>query len=153
VTKWEATAAMAATQPPRLTVVWVYGTLKRGFANHTATNLVKAAALGAAVTLDRFPLLTLSRFHVPFLLDAPGHGRSVSGELYAVDPTLLAELDALEGHPDWYARREISVCMVQGGGQRIAQGYLLPATLFQTKLLELPDSQFQDAYLLEDHLR
>jgi len=139
--------------PPRLTVVWVYGTLKRGFANYHAVGLADTAALGAARTLTPFPLLTLSRFRIPFLLDAPDSGLPVTGELYAVEPDMLATLDKLEGHPEWYRRREIDVVMIEGGGRRKAQAYLLPPHLFRPELLKLPPAEFAQEYTLEAHKR
>lgn len=136
-----------------LTVVWVYGTLKRSFFNHAATNLASAVTLGTARTVERYPLLTLSPFRIPFLLDAPDVGQHVDGELYAVGPELLAELDALEGHPHWYVRREIAVDMVDSGERKLSQAYLLPRTLFRPELLELPEEEYQRAYTLDDHRR
>jgi len=110
-----ATAAMAsngATRRGRHTLVWVYGTLKKGFHNHSATGMAAATFIGRARTVDHYPLLTLSPYHVPFLLDAPGVGCRVDGEVYDVDDVLLERLDELEGHPSWYHRREIAVEMM-----------------------------------------
>ncbi|ETV98193.1 hypothetical protein, variant [Aphanomyces invadans] len=73
------------------TNVFVYGTLKRGFPNF-------ALYLGPAVELggDR---------SVPFLLNVPGEGAPISGEVYSVDVSTLEALDILEGISDGYYKR------------------------------------------------
>ena len=160
-------AGVVGAPRPATTLVWVYGTLKRGFFNHTSTRIHDAAVatyVGTAVTTIRFPLLTLSPYHIPFLLDAPGHGKQVHGEVYAVQPELLTQLDALEGHPHWYVRRPITVSLTDTlqpdacsesvrPRQCEVQAYLLPSTLFKAELLSLPSEAYHDTYRLEDHER
>ena len=93
-------------------LVFTYGTLKRGEPNHdvltTETN-GRAEFVGSAVTTESYPLVVASRYNIPFLLDRPGLGHRVEGELYWVDTRMLAALDDLESHPDFYVRREESV--------------------------------------------
>ena len=38
-----------------------------------------------AVVLDRYPLVIASRYNIPYLLDVPGSGEFVVGEVYAID--------------------------------------------------------------------
>jgi hypothetical protein len=71
----------------------------------------------------------MSRYHVPFLFRAPGHGHRVVGEVYEVDKAVLGKLDELEGHPHFYRREEIEVEDASGDKQQ-AQCYLLPDSYF-----------------------
>jgi gamma-glutamylcyclotransferase (GGCT)/AIG2-like uncharacterized protein YtfP len=111
-------------------LVFVYGTLKRSFYNHYlisgTTTSSQGLFVGLASTLDRFVMVVDDR-GIPFLLNAPStttntdddqevHASSdtsstsqISGELYRVHDDLLAELDVLEGYPDFYTRRQVQV--------------------------------------------
>lgn len=80
--------------------VFVYGTLKRGGRWHHL--LSTAEPLGAARTSVPHPLLVDD---FPYVLDEPGSGEIVEGELYHVDYPTLARLDQLEDHPREYERR------------------------------------------------
>jgi len=77
-------------------MVFVYGTLKRGFPNHPLLVACATPFVGAASTAGPASLV-IGPYSVPFLLPTPSSsGRVVSGELYAPSPAALAELDALE---------------------------------------------------------
>lgn len=86
--------------PAAATLIFTYGTLKQGFSNHALLQDMistgDAAFVGAARTVHRLPLVC-GPYRVPFLLNLPGRGHSVSGELYAVSPAALARMDELEG--------------------------------------------------------
>lgn len=86
--------------PAAATLIFTYGTLKQGFSNHgllqDMMSTGDAAFVGAARTLQRLPLVC-GPYRVPFLLNLPGRGHRVSGELYAVSPAALARMDELEG--------------------------------------------------------
>ena len=93
--------------------VFVYGSLLRGLHNHhhlkTAT-LVKEAAR----TTSAAYVMVDSGHGYPFaLVDAKaraGDARSaLLGELYDVNDAVLASLDALEAHPDWYRRSQVAI--------------------------------------------
>ncbi|CAL9077582.1 unnamed protein product, partial [Musa acuminata var. zebrina] len=107
-------------------LVFTYGTLKRGFSNHgLLQDMVRtgdAAFVGAARTAGRLPLVC-GPYRVPFLLNLPGAGERVSGELYAISPRALARMDELEGtRKGHYERLPISVVVVGGdGGQEAAE--------------------------------
>ncbi|CAD5169743.1 unnamed protein product [Musa acuminata subsp. malaccensis] len=108
----------------RRRLVFTYGTLKRGFANHgLMQDLIRtgdAAFVGTAHTAGRLPLVC-GPYRVPFLLDLPGAGEHVFGELYAVSPRALARMDDLEGtRKGHYERLPISV-VVDGEGQKEAE--------------------------------
>lgn len=93
----------------KCSLVFVYGTLKREEPNHhwlTETERGSGMFVCSAVTVEKFPLVIASRYNIPYLLNAPGQGKNVEGELYEVDGKMLANLDVLEAHPKYY-RREI----------------------------------------------
>ena len=87
------------------TTVFVYGTLKRGGRNHHL--LAGQEFLGEARTLPRYRLYDKGPY--PCLVEEPGHGRAVEGELWRVDEPTLARLDRLEGAPNLFDRRAVSL--------------------------------------------
>jgi gamma-glutamylaminecyclotransferase len=95
--------------------VFVYGSLRRGLANHRL--LAGAAFEGVCRTASGFRLYDLGPF--PAMVAAE-HGR-VLGELYTADDATLARLDRLENHPRWYCRTAIGLA----DGRRV-ETYLLP---------------------------
>ncbi|KDO24315.1 hypothetical protein SPRG_10390 [Saprolegnia parasitica CBS 223.65] len=93
-----------------MTDVFVYGTLKRGFFNHDvylkpAEEKGKATFRGVATTAGPFPLVVGGDRCVPFLLDIPGEGVPIQGELYTVDDACLQGLDILEAVASGYYKR------------------------------------------------
>lgn len=94
-----------------MALVFVYGTLQKGFHNHRL--LERSIDCGPAKTADRYVLR--SRPHgIPFA----GRDKAVSqieGELYEVNDATLRRLDQLEGcridNPElsWYHRELIDV--------------------------------------------
>lgn len=95
---------------PEIDRLFVYGTLKQGCAN---AHLNRGRRVpGRFVTALAWPLYLLGRDHIPWLLERPGEGHVVIGELVEVDVEALALMDALErtDEPeDWYVRRRIAV--------------------------------------------
>lgn len=89
-------------------LLFVYGSLKRGQANHH--ELEGAELVGEVRTAPAFALRSIDGY--PALV--PGE-LGIAGELYRVEG--FARLDEFEG--DGYVRRELEL----SGGQR-AQGYL-----------------------------
>jgi gamma-glutamylaminecyclotransferase len=90
-------------------LVFVFGTLKAGFPN-SAVN--QGRRVGTVFrTVQAHPLYLMGARHVPWMIDAPGSGESVSGELYEVDAAALAAMDELEGvgRPDGYHRKGLQV--------------------------------------------
>ena len=113
-------------QPAALTILFVYGTLKRGQRNHGLMR--EARFLGEAITFPDYTLLDLGSF--PGII--AGGTTAVHGELYEVGPDLLARLDRHEGVPRLYVREAVhmdetdkaeSYFLVDPG--RIAQGIIV----------------------------
>ena len=72
--------------------VFVYGSLKRGCSNHHFLHSQRFVAVG--FTTPRYNLYTLGDF--PAMVEAAEGGRSIEGEIWAVDSACLAQLDLLE---------------------------------------------------------
>lgn len=84
-------------------IIFVYGTLKNGFSNHSL--LADSEFLGEASTVDMYALYAAG---IPFVnKDEPIS--TIQGELYEVNSSTLERIDRLEGHPDYYRREEIEV--------------------------------------------
>jgi gamma-glutamylaminecyclotransferase len=100
--------------------VFVYGTLRRGHVNH-AVNMGRRLP-GTYETGVAYPLYLAGPRRLPWLIDRPGEGLIVRGELYEVDGAGLARMDALEriDEPGWYRRAAI-VLRACGGpaGRRV----------------------------------
>ncbi|XVF13634.1 hypothetical protein REPUB_Repub08aG0224500 [Reevesia pubescens] len=82
------------------TRIFTYETLKQGHRNHyLMQDLIRqkdAIFLGAHVTHQPHPLV-IGPHGIPYLINLPGHGHQVKGELYSVSTRGLVLLDELEG--------------------------------------------------------
>ncbi|WP_019994690.1 gamma-glutamylcyclotransferase family protein [Aureimonas ureilytica] len=106
--------------------VFVYGTLKQGFPFHPL-GLSGARFLGPVETLEPYPMVIAGSFYGPMMLERPGEGLRVRGELYRVEPERLAKLDELEdvGKPGSYRTR---IAVGGQGADRVeAIGYMKSA--------------------------
>ena len=75
------------------TLIFVYGTLKRGLSNHR--HLLGQHFLAEARTAAGYQLFDLGDY--PGMIEAAKAGRSIEGEIWEVDAACLVELDRLEG--------------------------------------------------------
>ena len=65
-----------------------------------------------------YPLLahhSTTRYNIPYLIDKPGSGNNIHGEVYEVDEKMLKNLDILEDHPNYYQRRPEKVSLQNVG--------------------------------------
>ena len=94
--------------------LFAVGTLKRGFALSYA--LEGSQYLGKYRSVKRFPLLIAGPWYAPMLLNQPGLGRRIIGELYELDDAILTRIDPLEsiGQPG-NLRIALTVEAVSGG--------------------------------------
>lgn len=72
----------------RMTLVFVYGTLKRGEPNASVmTNLVTGMQkfVGTGKTINAYPLIIASEYNIPFCLNKPGIG-NVSSTHWIIVP-------------------------------------------------------------------
>lgn len=91
-------------------LVFVYGTLKKGFPNHDRY-MQQARRIGTFRTRERYRLVLNGDRYSPCMMAGAGRGWRVVGELYAVDRAGLALMDRLEriDLPDGYRRHRIRV--------------------------------------------
>ena len=87
------------------TLLFVYGTLKRGQRNYF--RIADQEFLGEVVTAPGYRVFDLGP-HPGLVRDAVS-GLAVRGELFAVSDRCLAELDAFEEVPTWFVRDLIEV--------------------------------------------
>lgn len=90
--------------------VFVYGTLKKGFANHGM--LEDSVYEGRFETTACLPLVVGGPWNSPYLLDKEGAGSRVVGELYHVTKRMLKILDDFENVGTNYTRKELSLVPV-----------------------------------------
>ncbi|XP_017521849.3 gamma-glutamylaminecyclotransferase [Manis javanica] len=103
--------------------VFVYGTLKTGQPNHKVLRdgaNGRAAFQGQGRTLEPHPLVIAGEHNIPWLLNLPGRGLRVLGEIYAVDERMLRFLDEFEGCPDMYQRTRVRIAVLEWEGARSA---------------------------------
>src|SRR4051812_27023287 len=74
-------------------LIFVYGSLMKGFGNHTL--LRDATFVKEGLTLPEYTLISLGSF--PGVL--PDGTTSIKGEVYEVNLKVRDRLDQLEGHP------------------------------------------------------
>lgn len=88
------------------TLLFVYGTLKRGCCNHAM--MTGAGFVAAARTVPGYRLHDLGGF--PALVATSGDTEGVIGEIWSVNAATLARLDAFEGvHQGLYHRAPITL--------------------------------------------
>lgn len=88
--------------PSAATLLFVYGTLKRGCSNHPF--LAGARFLGDARTVGGFRLYRLGEY--PGMVKVPEDRDGVFGEVWSVSPEMLTAIDDLEGLDLGLYRRE-----------------------------------------------
>lgn len=103
-------------------LIFIYGTLKRGFPNHHLLQEMfatgDASFLGDNLTTEKLPLVC-GPYNLPFLLNFPGSGERVVGELYAVSTQALARMDEFEGTTQGrYERLPVKLQSVNGEEDR-----------------------------------
>ncbi|KAG7239324.1 hypothetical protein INR49_029289 [Caranx melampygus] len=114
--------------------VFVYGTLKKGQPNYFRmfdSNNGKVEFLASAVTTERYPLVIAGKYNVPFLLNIPGQGHRVHGEIYQVDDKMLKFLDDFEGVPTMYQRTLVSLEVKQWVGQTEGEETVSPGSTME----------------------
>ena len=102
-------------------MLFVYGSLKRGYYNNTL--LDDATYIEAARTIARDYHMVDVGFPMVSRMDEPG--QRISGELWSVPDDVLPNIDSLEGHPHWY-EREITELITDGGTYTTGWMYMIP---------------------------
>jgi gamma-glutamylaminecyclotransferase len=84
-------------------LVFVYGTLRKGWHNHRHyLDCTGAKFIGEGRTLGKHRMVAAG---VPFVAKHGGE-HTILGELYEVNDEVLENLDRLEGHPSFYCREK-----------------------------------------------
>ena len=92
---------------PFLELLFVYGSLKKGFDNNKLLEK-STKRLGKASTLGKFGMFEDSFGNYPYLIKKPIN--QIVGELYEIQrKELLDKIDEFEGAPDYYQRKKIKV--------------------------------------------
>lgn len=106
--------------------LFVYGTLKQQYGNNVL--LSGAKLLGEAVTQKPYVLFNCGfPKAVPFTKNEDSHPLlPVHGEVYEINDYHLSRCDSLEGHPDWYIRREIKATLTASGEEETVMIYEMP---------------------------
>jgi gamma-glutamylcyclotransferase (GGCT)/AIG2-like uncharacterized protein YtfP len=105
-----------------MVTLFVYGTLMTGQGRNSYLTEGGAQCLGEARTAPRYALYRPLRADYPCMVEDEGRGVAVEGELWDVPEECLATLDAVEGVPDLFQRRPITL-----EDARQAQAYLMLA--------------------------
>lgn len=96
--------------------LFVYGTLKRGGANHRVLAELGARFVGVATTAEARTLVDLGPYPALLALDAARDGSvtPVHGEIFEIDDEALPVVDAFEGVPELYHREVIGLRSADG---------------------------------------
>lgn len=124
-------------------LVFVYGTLMRGFGNHGVMRRISAELVGDAV-LEDYALYAYGRSGCfPIVVFEKGH--VVEGELYRVPwSEVLGTLDEFEGHPTFYQRKRVVVRVDDDGSAMEVWTYALPDVRSGVSLAPLETSNWKN---------
>lgn len=86
-------------------MIAVYGTLKKGYTNYNSF-LTNSKYIGRGRTSDKYPLIIKG---LPYMIEEKGKGHNVEVDVFKVSDRVLDRLDVLEGHPNWYRRKQIVI--------------------------------------------
>jgi len=138
-------------EEPFSELLFVYGSLKKGFDNHNLLSKY-AKRLGRALTIKKFGMFEDSFGNYPYLVPIT-HSR-IHGELYEITRReLMDRIDEFEGAPEYYERKKIEV-KSHHGVQR-AFVYIQPSTeapIDQEPLNEWTDNTAYKVKRLDDYL-
>jgi len=94
-------------EEPFSELLFVYGSLKKGFDNHSLLGKY-AKRLGKAHTVKKLAMFEDSFGNYPYIVDVPIS--KIKGELYQITRAeLMQKIDEFEGAPDYYVRKKIEV--------------------------------------------
>ena len=112
--------------------LFIYGTLKRGFPNFTPF-MDNAHYVEDARTMQAFPLVIGGKWFSPCLIDEPGSGHRVIGELFDVNDVDLEKLDQLEAIDlsNGYRRINIAVCKSKEDTTQEVWTYVKPRAVIE----------------------
>lgn len=126
-------------------LVFVYGTLKEGFPNFTLNPGRRVP--GTFRTSQPFPFYVVQlpvEDRAPWLVNCPGEGVPVSGQVFEVDEATLQSMDRFEevGLPTGYVRVELDLEDESGRSLRAHAYMKLPHQLVDCLLIEGPFGEY-----------
>ena len=86
--------------------VFVYGSLKRGFYNHSLLGHYNSDFVGSGKTKEKYKMFSLGNFPA---IKPDSSGQCVIGEVFMVNEKCLKLLDDLEATPDFYKRNTATI--------------------------------------------
>ncbi|MCJ8732296.1 hypothetical protein PDJAM_G00209740 [Pangasius djambal] len=145
---------LPATQ---MACIFIYGTLKKGQPNHYRmldTTKGNVKFLGCARTVDKYPLVIAGKYNIPFLLNVPGEGQRVQGEIYSVDDPMLKFLDWFEDCPKMYQRTQVLLEIKEWVGEgegtpkvgSTTEAFVYSTTAYKPEWLQYPTFNNYDSY-------
>lgn len=90
------------------TLLFCYGTLKRGGSNHEHF-MVGCEFMGSARLSDDTTLYTNGSYPMMVPCEPGAEGAGVEGEIFSVDTQALRRLDSFEGHPSLFKRSPVTL--------------------------------------------
>lgn len=100
-------------------LIFVYGTLKKGFSNHAY--MYGSKFVGKSTTVEKYPMVDSG---IPYMYKSDGNGFQIKGEVYRVPKSRMPSIDNLEGHPTWYKRTPIEVTF-EDGSVHTVEAYIM----------------------------
>ncbi len=85
-------------------LVAAYGTLRKGWGNSRLVDTPQNKHVGTGKTVEKY---TMRASGIPFLSKEPMVNITV--DLWEITKESLVNVDALEGHPEWYKRELVPV--------------------------------------------
>ncbi|XP_048349068.1 gamma-glutamylaminecyclotransferase isoform X1 [Sphaerodactylus townsendi] len=140
--------------------VFVYGTLKKGQPNYCSImdrTHGTARFQGKGLTVEKYPLVIAGKYNIPYLLNIPGTGHRIAGEIYFVDDQMLQFLDEFEGCPNMYQRSPMGIEIVEWEGtsgapeerpavNSILECHVYSTTTYQPEWINLPYYDDYDSF-------
>ena len=104
-------------------LVFVFGTLKQGFPNFPTNKGTRQP--GTFLTQERYPFYLVGERHSPWLINSPGQGERIVGQVFEVDAAALDAMDRLErvSEPGGYRRIVLEVEAVEGTPQNSLRAF------------------------------
>ena len=101
-------------------LIFVYGTLKKGFRNNYLLSTSKY--IGKGITKDKFGLYKSICGNYPFAIESI-KDTNIEGEIYEIASETEFQLDILEGFPTLYLKKKIKI-LCENGDESEATTYL-----------------------------
>ena len=133
-------------------LVFVYGTLKKGYGNHGVMKEAGGIKICDAVTKEKY---VMGGNGIPYVMkEAKGEKHPISGEVYKIKN--LAPLDELEGHPNFYKREKIEI-VCENGVKKSAWLYFYTGNEIENREDWIEDGKYvfpnsYDYYYFEDEI-